>query len=420
MRQAERALRAVGSDWPDVFKNGVPRSTFRNTVIALDRLELNFAFDMFRSRKSVQGRPIQEYQGDLSDDQCAVLRRVIIEKFNFDPGKENTRDAALTLGVENPFHPIRQYLDALHWDRTPRVDVWPTTYLGAEPTPLNKAIGRIVLLAGVRRIRRPGSKFDTIMVLEGPQGGGKSTAIKMLAGPENFSDQELLTLDAKAQMEALEGVWILEIAELEGISRADTAKVKAFASRSDDNARPAYARFKEKRPRQTIFIGTTNDDKYLRDMTGNRRFWPVKIGQIDLEALARDRDQLWAEAAHLEAEGESLTLPQELWPAAQEEQEARLEDDPWLDKLSHLSTGLVEEVNGFQRISTAMLLGDVLSLPVERQQAFQTKRLANLMRKLGWQGPILQKMKNGQAHRGYQRPVNQTDTSAGGSIDCNF
>jgi predicted P-loop ATPase len=174
------------------------------------------------------------------------------------------------------------------------VDVWPTTYLGAEPTPLNKAIGRIVLLAGVRRIRRPGSKFDTIMVLEGPQGGGKSTAIKMLAGPENFSDQELLTLDAKAQMEALEGVWILEIAELEGISRADTAKVKAFASRSDDNARPAYARFKEKRPRQTIFIGTTNDDKYLRDMTGNRRFWPVKIGQIDLEALARDRDQLWA------------------------------------------------------------------------------------------------------------------------------
>src|SRR5262249_25180585 len=139
-------------------------------------------------------------------------------------------------------------------------------------TPLNRAIGRKTLIAGVRRIRKPGCKKDEILVLEGPEGTGKSTAGLVLAGgPENFSDADILTLDAQGQMEALEGVWIYEICELEGLSRADTTKVKAFASRSTDRGRPAYGRFRENWPRQNIFIGTTNDDKYLRDQLGNRR-----------------------------------------------------------------------------------------------------------------------------------------------------
>jgi predicted P-loop ATPase len=112
---------------------------------------------------------------------------------------------------------------------------------------------------------------------------------------------DILTLDPKSQMEALEGVWLYDSCELEGISRADTSKARAFASRSVDQGRPAYARFKEKRPRQAVPIGTTNDDKYLRDMTGNRNFWPVGVGTIDLDALRRGRDQLWAEASHRRA-----------------------------------------------------------------------------------------------------------------------
>ena len=189
--------------------------------------------------------------------------------------------------------------------------------------------------------------------LEGEQGVGKSTAIKILAGPENFSDQNILTLDPKAQMELLEGVWIYELCELEGLSRADTSKVKAFASRSVDQGRPAYGRFKETRPRQAVFIGTTNDDKYLRDMTGNRRFWPVKVGKIDLEALQRDRDQLFAEAAICEEKGELLVLPEELWPAAQIEQEARLEDDPWMDILSKLHPSDLDQVAGMVRVASS-------------------------------------------------------------------
>jgi predicted P-loop ATPase len=170
----------------------------------------------------------------LSDDACSALRHMVIERFGFDPGKEPTRDAAETLAIENAFHPIRNYLDGLKWDGASRLDRWMTTYLGADDTPLNAAVGRIVLVAAVRRVRQPGIKFDTILVLEGEQGVGKSTAIKILAGPENFSDQNILTLDPKAQMELLEGVWIYELCELEGLSRAETSKVKAFASRSVD------------------------------------------------------------------------------------------------------------------------------------------------------------------------------------------
>ena len=272
LRQARHAFAVVSSTWPDFTKEGRPRPTMRNAMLAMQRLELRFAHDLFRCRKTIEGVQIQEYQGSLSDDACSALRHMVIEQFGFDPGKEPTRDAAETLAIENAFHPIRNHLDGLKWDGEPRLDRWMTTYLGADGTPLNAAIGRIVLIAAVRRVRQPGVKFDTILVLEGEQGVGKSTAIKILAGPENFSDQNILTLDPKAQMELLEGVWIYELCELEGLSRAETSKVKAFASRSVDQGRPAYGRFKETRPRQVVFIGTTNEDKYLRDTIGNRRF----------------------------------------------------------------------------------------------------------------------------------------------------
>jgi predicted P-loop ATPase len=196
-------------------------------------------------------------------------------------------------------------------------------------------------------------------------------------------------------MEALEGVWIYEICELKGLSRADTAKVKAFASRAVDQGRPAYARFKEARPRQAILIGTTNDDKYLRDTTGNRRFWPVKVGRVSLEVLLRDRDQLWAEAAYWEAKDESLVLAEDLWPFAQVEQDSRLVDDPWLDALSNVGLTSANVVGDFARVSTADLLTVHLEIPQERQNQFQTKRFAAVMRKLGWQGPIPLKLSDG-------------------------
>lgn len=407
LKQARSARATVENDWPDSDSKGRPRPTMRNAAVALRRLRLKFGFDLFRHRKMLSGEALEEHQGEISDDACMFLRGGIISDFGFDPRSENVRDAVTLLCLENPAHPIREMLDSLLWDGVPRLDRWLCDYLGADDTPLNRAIGSTMLTAAVRRVREPGVKFDQIVVLEGPQGSGKSTSLKILAGQGNHSDQEILTLDAKQQMELLEGVWIYELGEVEGLNKAEVNKIKAFASRTTDRSRMAYAHHAVARPRQVILVGTTNDDKYLRDQTGNRRFWPVKTGKIDLGALERDRDQLWAEAARREAAGQSITLPEELWEAAALEQAERLEDDPWIESLAAVRGKALGEV---VQVSTTYLLGK-LGLSPEHQNQSHTKRLATLMRKLGWH-PAKFRI-GGRVVRGYERakPADHKDDS---------
>jgi len=401
-RTATRAVAATADGWPDVYKNLKPRPTLPNAMLALLRLSLKFEYDAFHNRKRVEGHPLQIYQGDLTDDTCAVIRKIVVEEFGFDPYKGNILDVVQILCLEHWVHPILSYLDSLVWDGQPRLARLLIDYFGAEDTELNQAIGKIVLAAAVRRVRQPGCKFDTALILEGPQGSGKSTALTILAGAKNFSDQEILTLDSKSQMELLEGVWIYELSELEGLRHTDTGKLKAFISRTEDRGRRAYGRFKDTWPRQCIFIGTTNDDQYLKDVTGNRRFWPVSTTTIELDALRRDRDQLWAEAAYWEAKEESLILPEELWPTAAQEQEKRLLDDPWLDILEQV-TG--EAVGEFERVRTEWLFSEGnLNTPPERRHDYTLKRAAEIMRKLGWDGPKKLRFPGGQVARGYERP----------------
>ena len=238
-------------------------------------------------------------------------------------------DAVTRIALEYQFNPILDYLDGLKWDGQKRIDTWLTVYLGAEDRPLNRAMGRKWLVAAVRRVRLPGCKFDNIPTLEGPQGSLESTLVRKMAGDrENFSDADILQSDKREQQELCEGVWFYEIAELSGLHKGEVEKVKAFASRQEDKARAAYARRVSVRPRTCVFVGTTNDDEYLQDQTGNRRFWPIRIGRIDIEAFRRDRDQLFAEAVVGEATGESLVLPEELRPDAAALQDSRMVSDP--------------------------------------------------------------------------------------------
>jgi hypothetical protein len=406
-RQASQALRTVGTEWPDVGRNKVPIASFHNALVGLVRLGLTFMHDQFRNRNYVNGFQLQELTGELNDDLCAVVRHEFLKRHGFDPTKEHVRDAAQTLCLENTIHPIREYLDSLQWDGVSRLERWLAVYMGAEDTPFHRAVGRLTLIAAVRRVREPGVKFDNILVFEGPQGSGKSTAVSILPGDAFFSDQDLLTADTKAQIELIEGIWIFEISELQGLGRAEIDRVKAFASRRFDRTRPAYGRFREDRPRQTIFIGTTNDDQYLRDQTGNRRFWPVLTSQVDLVALRKDRDQLWAEAALAEAQGASLTLPEDLWEAAREAQDARVLDDPWLDDLAN-ARGKVE--SGWERITTAQALA-TLEMSAERKNPAHAKRIVVLMRRLGWDGPKSIRVKGRRGvFRGYERPNDGPDT----------
>ena len=194
------------------------------------------------------------------------MRDAIISAFKFDPGKNHVHDAIVSLALGCQFDPVRDYLDSLQWDGVPRLDTWLTDHLGVAGTPLNRAIGRKMLIAGVRRVRQPGCKFDYIVVLEGEQGSGRSTALKILAGGEEyFSDAEVISLWPKDRQEQVQGVWIYELAELAGYGKVDVNQFKNFVSQTVDRARPAYGRNRIDRPRRCIFVATTNDDNYLRD-----------------------------------------------------------------------------------------------------------------------------------------------------------
>src|SRR5216684_7138124 len=334
--------------FPDRTEEGRPKPTYTNAIVAVEGLGIICEHDVFHNRLLVAGEPLVHWSTpELSDNVVHILRSLIRHRFGFDPNKINTADACQFLCLKNAFDPILDYLDELKWDSQPRLDDWLTTYMGAVSTEFSRAVARLSLIAAVRRAREPATKFDQIIVLEGPtEGKGKSTAIKILAGAENFSDQKILGVDDRKQKELTEGVWLYEISELTGMNRAEVEHVKAFASRDTDRARPAYGRFQVSQKRRTVFFASTNRTAdYLISDTGNRRFWPVLTGHIDLAGLARDRDQIWAEAAAREASRESHLLPEYLWKAAGEEQAGRMTTDAWREPiLQYLSLKSREDV----------------------------------------------------------------------------
>ena len=389
--------------FPDREKGGKPKATCRNARAAIRGLRMVCEHDTFHNKMLLGGQIIDQWAGELSDDATQMLRVVIERHYGFDPGLQNAHDAAVQECLQRAFDPVCDYLGELKWDGTSRVATWLSVYMGAVDTPLCRAIGTLALVAAVRRVRVPGTKFDQIIVLESPEGRGKSSAIEILAGPENFSDQLILTLDDKGQQEAVQGVWLYEIGDLAGMGRADVERVKAFASRKVDRARPAYGRTRVDRARRCVFFATTNDDTYLLSQTGNRRFWPVRVGTIALADLARDRDQLWAEAVAIERSGISLVLPERLWGEAASEQETRLVHDVWLDMLGQVTGSESKDVPGEWRVMTRELFSHHLGISADRASVPMSKRLGSTMRRLGWQGPKQFKQLDGSVARGYWR-----------------
>ena len=246
---------------------------------------------------------------------------------------------------EHRIHPVRDWLEHLRWDGIPRIETWTSTYLGAAPTAFHHTVGALWLISAVARIFRPGVKADHMLILEGPQGARKSTAIKVLAGEVWFTD-ELPELGSKDAAIHMQGVWIVEIAELDAIGRAEVSRIKAFLTRTTDRFRPPYGRYTVEVPRQCVFAGTVNPDTYLRDETGNRRFWPLRCSTIDIAALARDRDQLWAEAVHRFREGAIWWIDDPaLLAEARKEQDRRYQSDAWDDLIERWLTHEIRTVS---------------------------------------------------------------------------
>ena len=389
----------------DLNDAGLPKPTAKNARTAIKALGITCAHDTFHDRMTVGGQVLQQFTGEISDNTVHMLRLMVEQTYRFDAKLENLHDAVVELALQNQFDPVADYLDALQWDGVPRVEAWLSTYLQALDGRLMRAMGKAVLVAAVRRVYEPGTKFDQIIVLEGPEGKNKSTAIRTLAGDENFSDQTILTLNDRQQQEQMEGVWLYEIADLTGISRAEVEKVKAFASRQIDRARAAYARKRTDRPRRCIFFATTNERTYLASQTGNRRFWPIACGHIDVVGLRRDRNQLWAEACVMEARGDSIELHESLWGDAAALQEARREVDPWDMVIEHLEDNhfTIKDWPDEWRITNLDLLQNVFKIPTDRQYAVTAKRVAYAMLRAGWGESKLIKV-GGKVFRGYGKP----------------
>jgi predicted P-loop ATPase len=240
-------------------------------------------------------------------------------------------EAVQTVAREYPFHPVREYFENLAWDNVPRICNWLVTHLGCPDSEFVRAVGSRWLISAVARIFRPGCQADYVLLLEGPQGIKKSSALQELVGDQWFADH-IADLGSKDSRLDLLGKWVIEMSELASMRRAEIEKVKAFLTARTDHFRPPYGRRAVDVPRQNVFAASTNEEQPFVDSSGNRRFWPVRCGRIDVEGIRRDRDQFWAEAYHRFHLGEAWWLDtQELNLLAQHEQDERYETGVWDD-----------------------------------------------------------------------------------------
>ena len=344
-------IEANGTDWKQKLKvteKGALAQTIENAVIILrndPKLKDCLAYnEMDHNIVTLKSLPWREVRGEsqwIDTDDAAL--RFYLERLYGMQGKERIFDAVNVVALESAFHPVRDYLQSCEWDGVKRVETLLIDYLGAEDNEYTRAVTRKTLVAAVARIYRPGCKFDYMLTLRGRQGLGKSALIAKLGG-KWFSDT-FTTMQGKDAYEQVQGVWIMEVGELAGMRKAEAETIKLYISKQVDRFRPAYGRRLQEFPRQCVFIGTTNEAQFLRDTTGNRRFWVVDTPNDPTrdmweELTSETVRQIWAEAVELYNAGEKLYLPKSIEKIAREVQERYEEENPragvvaeYLDKL---------------------------------------------------------------------------------------
>jgi predicted P-loop ATPase len=382
-------------------KDKAPKAILANAITAL-REAPQFAgllwFDVFRQRPMIRGQA--PWMREAVDQEWIPEHDLHtadwLQHHGINVSPDITVQAVEVVSRERLFHPILDYLKRCESGGVRRLDTWMIDYLGAADTHFVRAASVRWLISAVARIFEPGCRADHVLILEGPQGILKSTALKTLGHPW-FTDEvaELGTKDAAMQ---LAGRWIIELAELDSMSRGEVSRIKAFISRSADRYRPPYGKRVIEFHRQCVFAGTTNQRTYLRDETGGRRFWPVECGKIDIDGLAQVRDQLWGEARHRYETGESWWFDSTetgLIAAAEDEQQMRYQADPWQDKIADFLEDKSET-------SVSRILEQVLFVPPDRWTKSMQTRVGQCLTALGWRRQ--EKRLGGNKVRVYVRP----------------
>lgn len=281
---------------------------------------------------------------NLNDKYFLRIKSWIAKTYAFEPALGLVQEAVYLIADRNRRHPVQDWLRSLKWDGKKRVDTWLKRYCNAkESEPYLSEVSRKFLVAMVKRIFKPGCQWDYILILEGEQGEGKSTTARTIAGDEWFMDH-LPDMREKDAMLNLQGKWIIELGELADVKRADYNLVKTYLIRRVDTVRAPYDRIRKDIPRQSVFIGTVNEGQYLKDPTGNRRYWPVRVGRCDPKALTGVREQLFAEAYAMYLRKEALYLSEEAETQARDAQEDRRVDDD-ATAMSETLSAFIERVD---------------------------------------------------------------------------
>lgn len=390
LAQAEADFNASDGDWMTRLKYQPRSGQLENSVYNLNLILnndpdfSNFAFNELANRIQITGPlPWERPEGNIfwRDADTAQLKSII--DIRYLPFSSRNHDVAFTkVADDRHFHPVRDYLNSLpEWDGIERVEDLFIRYLQADDTPYVRAVTRKTFAAAVARVYVPGIKFDCVPVLDGDQGIGKSTIVKDLVTSEYYSETLSLTdMDDKSGAEKLQGFWAVEIGELAGMKKADIEKVKAFLSTCDDKYRPSYGKVVESHPRQCIIIATVNGERgYLRDITGNRRFWIIKLHQKKQKKTwdftPEYRAQFWAEAKEIWKSGEKLYLEGDLLEAAEEAQQSAMEVDERVGMVEeYLNTRLPDDwanMDLFQRRN--FLQGSEFGMPEHKGFVLRTE-----------------------------------------------
>lgn len=353
------------------------------------------AYDSFSSKiRKLKTPPYGGAPGDWSDLDDVRVTLWLADVYGLCVKSATVLEAVNAVAHDNAFHPVRQFLDGLAWDGTPRLEQWLQNHLGVADSKYARRVGKRWMVSAVARVFSPGCKADSVLILEGLQGAGKSTSMAVLGG-EWFMDTPF-NLGDKDGYQAIRGKWIVELGELDAFNKAESTRAKQFFSASVDTYRESYGRRVLDVPRQCVFVGTTNQDEYLKDDTGNRRYWPVTCTRVDIEGLRASREQLWAEAVAAYRAGDVWWVERDEAELFAAEQDKRYQADMWEEPIIHY---LMHQHIG-DAVTGAHILEKALNIDPSHWGKPEQMRVGKIMHRLKW--PRRRKGSGPGGVRGYE------------------